>query len=335
MTTDVAIFPRQASVGAYEVDLLLAFLSIVCGSVGLLVAGLLIFFSVYYRRRPGDTATPPETPSSHALEWFWTLTPSAIFVVMFLWGAKVYLEAFRAPADAMPIFVVAKQWMWKFQHPEGQREINTLHVPVGQRVKLLLTSEDVIHSFFVPEFRVHMDVLPDRYTSVCFEPTEPGDYHLFCSQYCGTNHAGMIGTVTVMEPGDYADWLSQRAEGSLALEGRKVFLKYRCISCHSADENARAPVLEALAGRPVHLSDGSTVTADENYLRESILNPGAKVVAGYQAIMPTFRGQIGAEEINAVLAWLGSLERGQTPTRVEDYSPPATTPAITPEPKQP
>ncbi|HWA98644.1 MAG TPA: cytochrome c oxidase subunit II [Pirellulales bacterium] len=332
MTSDIALFPRQATVGAYEVDLLFTFLMIVCGGVGLLVAVLLIFFSIYYRRRPGETETPPETRASHALEWFWTLTPAAIFVVMFLWGAKLYLDTFRAPADAMPIFVVAKQWMWKFQHPAGQREINTLHLPIGQPIKLLLTSEDVIHSFFVPEFRVHMDALPDRYTSVSFEPTTPGEYHLFCSQYCGTNHAGMVGKVVVMEAGDYGRWLAERAEGSLALEGRKVFLKYRCISCHSADQNARAPVLEALFARRVHLADGRTVTAGENYLRESILNPDAKVVAGYQAIMPTFQGQIGSEELNAVIAWIESLEPGGTPTRVEDYGPPAATPAITPEP---
>ncbi len=335
MTTDVALFPAQASTGAYQTDLLFAFLMAVCGAVGLLVAFLLIYFAIRYRRRPGQTASPPETKASHALEWFWTLSPVGVFVVMFLWGAKLYLDAFHAPGEAMPIYGVAKQWMWKFQHPEGQREINELHLPIGQPIKLLLTSEDVIHSFFVPEFRMHMDVLPDRYTSVWFEPTLAGEYHLFCSQYCGTNHAGMIGKVTVMEAADYQRWLQLGAEGSLALEGRKLFLKYRCISCHSADENARAPVLEALYGRPVHLNNGRVVTADENYLRESIVNPNAKVVAGFQAIMPTFKGQISEEEINAVLSWLKSLERGQTPRRVEDYGPPATTPAITPEPPTP
>ena len=188
--------------------------------------------------------------------------------------------------------------MWKFQHPEGQREINELHVPVGRPIKLLLTSEDVIHSFFVPDFRVHMDVLPGRYTSVWFQPTRPATYHLFCSQYCGTNHAGMIGTVIVMEPADYENWLHLQAEGSLALEGRKMFLKYRCVSCHSADENARAPG----AGGPVRQAGPPATTAarsiaDEDYLRESILDPGAKIVAGYENIMPTFKGQVSEEEI--------------------------------------
>jgi cytochrome c oxidase subunit 2 len=240
----------------------------------------------------------------------------------------VYFGAYRAPDDATPVYVVAKQWMWKFQHPEGQREINTLHLAVGQPVKLLMTSEDVIHSFFVPEFRVHMDVLPERYTSVWFKPTRAGEYHLFCSQYCGTDHAGMIGTVTVMEPADYQRWLHLQAEGSLALQGRKVFLEFRCVSCHSADENARAPVLEDLYGKPVHLRDGRTIIADEAYLRESIYDPGAKIVAGWENIMPTFRGQVDEQKIVELIAFIKSLKRGETPRRVESYPPPTTTPPI-------
>ena len=251
-------------------------------------------------------------------------------MVMFTWGATIYFDAYRAPDDATPIYVQAKQWMWKFQHPEGQREINELHVPTGRPFKLLLTSEDVIHSFFVPEFRIHMDVLPNRYTSVWFQATRAGTYHLFCSQYCGTNHAGMVGRVIVMEPADYQSWLHYRAEGSLALEGRKVFLKYRCISCHSADPGARAPVLEELYGKPVHLQDGRTVTADENYIRESIYDPGAKIVAGWQNIMPTFKGQVSEEEVIELIAYIKSLRRGETPRRVEEFRPPAGTPPINP-----
>jgi cytochrome c oxidase subunit 2 len=250
--------------------------------------------------------------------------------VFFVWGATVYFGAYRAPDDATVIYVVGKQWMWKVQHSEGQREINELHVPAGRPFKLLLTSEDVIHSFFVPDFRIHMDVLPGRYTSTWFQATRPGTYHLFCSQYCGTNHAGMIGTVTVMEPVEYQDWLRLRAEGSLAQEGRKTFLKYRCLSCHSADQNARAPVLEELFGRPVHLTDGRTVSADEAYIRESIYNPAAKIVAGYQNIMPTFEGQVSEEEIIQLIAFIQSLQRGQTPPRVEESPPPTATPPINP-----
>lgn len=324
----IAWYPDQATTTAARVDLLLLFLVMICGAVGLLVAFLLIYFSVKYRRRPGEVGNPPKTESSRALEWFWTLTPFAIFIVMFFWGAEVYLDAYRPPDDAITVYGIGRQWMWKFQHPEGQREINTLHVPLGRPVQVVLTSEDVIHSFFVPAFRIHMDVLPNRYTSLWFQPTRAGTYHLFCSQYCGTNHSGMIGTAVVMEQADFERWLGSSAEGSLALQGRKVFLKYRCISCHSANENARAPVLEALFGKPVRLSNGDTVTADEAYIHESILHPAAKIVAGWQNIMPTFQGQISEEEIYALIAFVRSLKPGETPPRVEHYPPPAATPPI-------
>jgi cytochrome c oxidase subunit 2 len=339
MLAEIVWFPERASTTAYDVDLLLYFLVSVCGAVGLMVAVLLIFFAVHYRRRPGD-GPPPATRTSHRLEWFWTLSPLGIFIGIFAWGATIYFNAYGAPDDATVIYVVAKQWMWKMQHPEGQREINDLHVPVGQTFKLLLTSEDVIHSFYVPAFRIHMDVLPGRYTSVWFHATRPGSYHLFCSQYCGTNHAGMIGRVIVMEPAEYQNWLDSHAEGSLALDGRKVFLKYRCLSCHSADENARGPVLEDLYGKVVHYhlpgesgrtQPPRTVIADESYIRESILYPGAKIVDGYEDIMPTFRGQVSEEEIMTLIAFIKSLQRGQTPTRVEAYPPPITTLPINPQ----
>ena len=322
MTSEIALFPPQASASAHHVDQLLFFLTTVCGAMGLLVAVLLIYFAVRYRRRVGEVGSPPATDPAHWLEWFWTLSPLGIFAVMFIWGAEVYVRAYYAPDDATPVYVVAKQWMWKFQHPEGQREINTLHVPVGRPVKLLLTSEDVIHSFFVPAFRLHMDVLPDRYTSAWFQATRQGTYHLFCSQYCGTSHATMIGSVVAMEPAEYQAWLESSAEGSLALTGRKIFLKHRCLSCHSADENARAPVLEGLYRKPVHLRDGSLVTADEQYLRESILHAGAKIVAGYENIMPTFAGLLSEEEVIALVGFIKSLSPGDTPQRVEAFPPP-------------
>jgi cytochrome c oxidase subunit II len=327
----IALFPEAASTTARSVDLLFFFLLTVCGSVALLVAVLLIYFSVRYRRRPGEVGPPPETHESHALEWFWSLSPIAVFMVMFVWGGIVYFDAFRPPDDATPIYVIGKQWMWKFQHPEGQREINALHVPVGRPIRLLMTSEDVIHSLFIPDFRIHMDLLPDWYTSVWFEATRPGNYHLFCSQYCGTNHAGMIGEIIVMEPAEYQQWLQAQAEGSMALQGRKTFLKYRCVSCHSADENARAPVLENLFGARVPLQSGGIVRADENYLRESILYPSAKIVAGYENIMPTFKGQVSEEEILELIAYIQSLGHGQTPPRVEEYPPPKATPPINPQ----
>ncbi len=319
---DIALFPEQASTAAREVDLLLFFLVGVCGSMGLLVAVLLIYFSVRYRRRPGQIAPPPETRESQALEWFWTVAPVGVFAVMFFWGADVYTKIYHAPSEAITVYGIGKQWMWKFQHAEGHREINTLHVPIGRPVKLVLTSEDVIHSFFVPAFRVHMDVLPERYTSVSFEPSRRGTYHLFCSQYCGTGHAGMLGSVVALEPAEYQRWLESGADGSLALRGRQIFLKYRCLSCHSANENARAPVLEALYGKRVYLRDAAVATADEQYLRESILHAGVKIVAGYENIMPTFAGQISEEEVIALIGYLKSLAAGETPTRVEDFPPP-------------
>ena len=331
MSESVPFWPESASTNAHSVDRLFVFLMSVCGAVGLLVAVLLIYFAVRYRRRPGDTGNPPPTHQSHLLEWFWTITPLGAFVVMFIWGSNVYLAAIESPAGATPIYVVAKQWMWKFQHPEGQREIDQLHVPVGKPIQLFLISEDVIHSFFVPAFRIHMDVLPGRYTSIWFQATRPGSYHLFCSQYCGTNHSGMVGQVIALKPADYQRWLKEEAEGSLALRGRQVFLKYRCLSCHSADEHARAPVLEELFGKTVALQDGRTVTADRTYLRRAIMKPSDEIVAGYSDVMPPFDGQITEEDIIALIAFIQSLQHGGTPPRVESYPPPSKTPIIEPE----
>ena len=328
MIGQIALYPQEASSTAPQVDLLFLFLVSVCSAVGLLVAFLMVFFCIRYRRRPGDTGNPPATHSSEALEWFWTLTPLVIFFFMFVWGAQVYFGAYRPPDNAATVYVVGKQWMWKFQHPEGQREINALHVAVGRPVRLVMTSEDVIHSLFIPDFRIHMDLLPERYTSVWFEPTRAGIYHLFCSQYCGTNHAGMVGQVIAMEPEQYGNWLQRKAEGSLGLQGRKTFLKYRCVSCHSANAAARAPVLDGLYGKPVALDDGRVVTADESYLRESIIYPSAKIVAGYENVMPTFKGQVSEEEIIELIAFIKSLKPGETPDRVESFPPPQSTPPI-------
>src|SRR5579884_1205196 len=302
LLAQIALYPQRASTTADQIDTLFFFLLGVTMAAGLLVCILMGVFAIQYRRRPGETQAPPVTHASSALEWFWTLTPLAIFMVMFAWGAVVYCGAYRAPDDSTVIYGVGKQWMWKFQHPEGQREINSLHVPVGRPFKVMLTSEDVIHSFFVPNFRLHMDVLPNRYTSVWFQATQTGTFHLFCSQYCGTNHSQMVGEVVVMEPGDYENWLHLHAEGSAGMQGQKVFRTYRCISCHSLNSK-RAPVLSGVYGKPVLLNDGRTIIADDDYIRRSILDPGADIVAGYENIMPTFKGQITAEEINDVIAW--------------------------------
>lgn len=321
MLADVIWFPKSGSTIAGDVDRLLLGLSVICGGVGFLVAVLLIGFAIRFRRRPGD-APPPPMKGWTPLEISWTLVPLGVFFFLFGWGATVYYGAYRPPDDAMVIYGIGKQWMWKFQHPEGQREINELHLPVGRPVRIILTSEDVIHSFFVPEFRVHQDVLPGRYTAVWAQATAADTYKLLCSQYCGTGHAIMIGKIVAMKPADYQEWLEKHAEGSLALEGRKTFLKYRCISCHGGDGAARAPTLEELFGRTVPLRDGRSVRADEAYLRESILRPSAKVVAGYEDRMPSFAGQMTEEEVIQLIAFIQALGRGQTPRRVEDSPPP-------------
>jgi cytochrome c oxidase subunit 2 len=335
MFAEVPLFPEQASTTAQRVDALFFFLCAVCGTMAVLIAGLVLFFAFKYRRRAEDVPTPRIT-GNNPLEWFWTIAPFFVFLVMFVWGANIYTSVAMPPPDAMEIFVVGKQWMWKIQHPGGQREINALHIPVDRPVKLTLTSEDVIHDFFVPAFRTKIDVIPGRYVQIWFQPTKVGRYNLFCSQYCGTSHANMVGTppdggVVVMEREDYRDWLSsQAATGSLADQGRQLFLKLQCITCHSANADARAPVLEGLYGRTVSLKNGRTVVADDAYLRESILYPEAKIVQGWEPIMPTFKGQVEEEDLIKLLAFIRSLKPGQTPVRNEDALPPLDAPKVPP-----
>jgi cytochrome c oxidase subunit II len=321
MFNEVPMFPEQASTHAERVDTLFFFLLGVSGFFSVLIAVFLIYFAVRYRRR-SPAKTPKPIQSSLALELTWSLIPLAIALATYVWGAELFFRSARPPADVMEVYVVGKQWMWKMQHVGGQREINQLHVPVGRPVKLILISQDVIHSFFVPAFRIHQDVLPNRYTTIWFEATRPGTYHLFCSQYCGTDHAKMVGEVIVMPQEEFAVWLAQGPDGSMASEGRKLFRKLQCVTCHSADAKARAPVLEGLYGRDVTLRDGRRVRADDAYLRESILVPDAKIVAGFESIMPTYKGQANEEEMLQLLAFIKGLGPGQTPPRTEGAEPP-------------
>ena len=222
----------------------------------------------------------------------------------------IYFKERTAPRGATQIYVVAKQWMWKLQHEEGQREINELHVPVGRDVEMIMTSQDVIHSFYVPAFRIKQDVLPGRYTTLWFRPTRSGTYHLFCAEYCGTQHSGMIGQVVVLEPAQYESWLSGGlASGSLASSGQSIFQQLGCATCHRSDTQGRGPNLIGLFGKPVQLEDGRAVTADENYIRESILNPSAKIVSGFKPIMPVFQGLVSEEQLNALIAYIKSLNQ--------------------------
>ena len=309
MFAEVIWFPSEASSTAHYVDELLYFLVAVCGAVGLLVAVLVIYFCIRYRRRPG-TPPPAEMRGNTKLELFWTLTPLAIFMVIFVWGATIYFGAYRAPDDAEVVYVVGKQWMWKVQHPGGQREINELHVQTGRPCKLMLTSEDVIHSFYMPAFRVKFDVLPGRYTTAWFNPTKPGKYHLFCAEYCGTLHSGMIGWIYVMEPAEYERWLAGGTGAeSLASNGQKLFEYLACANCHRTDKPGRCPNLTGLFGTPVTLTTGQKVMADESYIRESILHPGAKIVAGYQDIMPTFQGLVSEEDLLQLIEYIKSLSK--------------------------
>jgi len=307
MHTDLPLFPSQASTVASHVDALYFYLLAVSAFFSVLIAVLVIYFAIKYRRR-SDGEFPPGYAGSLKLELAWTIIPFLITMTFFVWGARIYFRMNRPPDDAMQIFVVGKQWMWKIQHPDGVREINELHVPVGRSVKLTMTSEDVIHSFFIPAFRMKRDVVPGRYQTVWFQATKPGDYHLFCSQYCGTKHSAMIGTVHVMSPTDYQAWLAGGSGSeSLASAGAKLFTQHACNTCHRPDSLARGPNLEALFGKPVHLQNGQTVIADEGYIRESILMPAAKLVAGYQPIMPTFQGLISEEGILQLVAYIRSL----------------------------
>jgi cytochrome c oxidase subunit 2 len=293
---------------AGRVDALYFFLVGLAVFLSLLIAGLIVFYAIKYRRRSPDDIGA-NIHGSLLLEIGWSGIPLLITMVIFVWGASVFFAMARPPDEAISIYVVGKQWMWKVQHLDGQREINELHVPIGRAVKLIMTSEDVIHDFFVPAFRVKADVLPGRYTTIWFEPTKPGRYHLFCAEYCGTKHSGMIGQVVVMEPSEYQTWLSGGApEGSLASTGAKLFADLACNTCHRPDAQGRGPVLEGLFGRTVALQSGETVTVDEAYVRESILTPAAKITGGFQPIMPTFQGLVTEEQLLALVEYVKSLK---------------------------
>ncbi|HQZ83756.1 MAG TPA: cytochrome c oxidase subunit II [Pyrinomonadaceae bacterium] len=304
----VQLFPEQASTFAWQVDALYGYLILVSlvFSVPIIVA--IFYFSIKYRERE-KFAVPREIHGSMVLETLWSVIPFFVSMSVFVTGAIVYFNQYTPPDDAMEIYVVGKQWMWKFQHQTGQREINDLHVPLGRNVKLVMTTEDVIHSLYVPAFRTKADAVPGRYTYVWFNATKPGKYHLFCTEYCGLNHSGMIGTVYVMEPGDFDNWLSGNAGGETPVQvGKDLFEnKLGCASCHAGGPQQRGAKLEGLFNTEVHLVGGGTAIADEDYIRNSILNPASQVVEGYQPIMPTFKGQVTEEQLNGLVAYIKSL----------------------------
>ena len=303
-------FPEGASTTSGSVDALYFFLVAVSLFFGALIAVLLAVFAIQFRRRSEDER-PAEIHGSLVLELAWTLIPLGIVLIIFLWSAELFFTLHRVPKDAMQIHVVGKRWMWKLQHITGQREISELHVPVGVPVKLTLTSEDVIHSFFIPAFRIKKDAVPGRYNTIWFQATKPGKYHLFCAEYCGTKHSGMIGWIYVMEPAQFQAWLAGSTGAmSLASAGEKLFNDLACITCHRADTGARGPALDGLYGKAVKLASGNVVNADEGYLRESIVQPSAKIVQGYQPIMPTFQGLVTEEQIVQLIAYIQTLKGG-------------------------
>ncbi|HEY7494839.1 MAG TPA: cytochrome c oxidase subunit II [Candidatus Tectomicrobia bacterium] len=307
MWSNLPLFPEQASTIAGRVDGLFAFLVAVSAFFTALIFFLILYFAIKYRRRSEAEQSPP-IYADPRLEVLWTIIPLGLTMVMFVWGASLYFTVSRPPAEALGITVVGKQWMWKFQHPEGPREINELHVPVGRPVQLTMASEDVIHSVYIPAFRMKMDVVPGRFTTAWFEATKTGTFHLFCAEYCGTAHAGMSGRVVVMTPTAYEQWLSGGAtEEPPVVAGERLFQQLGCSTCHRADAVGRGPALDGLFGQTQQLQSGGSVVVDEAYLRESILEPNTKIVAGYPPIMPTFQGQVSEEGLLHLIAYIRSL----------------------------
>lgn len=306
MFQDLPLFPESASTLSDEVDRLYFYLIAVSVFFSLLITGLIVFFAVRHRRSKGEPAV--QVHGSVPLELVWTLIPLALTMSMFLWGAKLFFRAARSPDEAVRFEVTGKQWMWKIQHPTGHREINDLHIPVGVPIELNMTSEDVIHSFFIPAFRVKQDVLPGRYTKMWFEATKPGIYHLFCAEYCGTKHSTMIGRVYALEPLDYERWLEGAPPPADPIAaGEQLFRALRCDTCHAAGAESRGPLLDGRFGSEVMLASGEVVAFDEEYVRRSILDPAAQVSAGYQPLMPTYRGQVSPEQIAQLTAYIRSL----------------------------
>jgi cytochrome c oxidase subunit 2 len=302
------LFPPSASTISGEMDLLYLFIVAVCAFFTVLVAALIVYFTLRYRRRHPDEVGA-DIHGSLSLELIWTFIPFVLSMVMFAWGASLFFKLASPPANAMEIFVVGKQWMWKVQHPEGVREINELHIPVGRPIRITLGSEDVIHDYFIPAFRVKMDAVPGKLTTLWFEATKVGTYHIFCAEYCGTKHSGMIGQVIVMSPQDYEAWLAGgRSTGTAVQNGERLFTDLACITCHKDDQSGRGPSLLGVFGSAVELVDGRKVVADENYLRESIMNSQAKVVKGYQGIMPAFQGMVSEENLMQLIAYIKTLK---------------------------
>ncbi|HEY4382209.1 MAG TPA: cytochrome c oxidase subunit II [Acidobacteriaceae bacterium] len=329
--TASALFPREGSTIAPWMDELYLFLLGMTVTGLVLVGAILFVFSMRYRKSVHPVATQIE--GSTLLEATWTIIPLAIFLVTFVWGALLYFRIYNPPVNAMNIYIVGKQWMWKAEHPGGQHEINALHVPTGQNVQLTMISQDVFHSYSIPEFRIKREVIPGRYSTVWFNATTPGEYHLFCTQYCGTNHSLMIGTVTAMSPADYKKWTEDSTSGmSLAQNGERLFASMGCNACHSGNAAARGPSLAGVYGSKLTLANGSQVLVNEAYLRDAILNPSQHVISGFAPIMPTYQGQISEDGLIDLVEYLKGLNTNyrvqQTLTTSQSDQAAPTTPGV-------
>jgi len=307
MAAWIPLQPPTATKIAGEVDELYYFLTAITVFFSALIFGCIFYFMIRYRRRSEDERAE-QIEGSVPLEILWSVIPSIICAVIFVWSSYLYVRDARPPANSTEIFVIGKQWMWHIQHPEGPREIDALHIPVGEPVKLTMTSQDVIHGFFIPAFRMKKAVLPGSYNSIWFKPDKVGTYHLFCTEYCGAGHSKMIGWVYVMEPADYAAWLAgQMKDQSMAQEGAKLFNQLGCATCHVANDTGTAPSLVGIYGKPEKLRDGSTQTVDETLIRQAIIEPNSILLPHYQPIMPTFQGQVNEEQILQLMAYIKSL----------------------------
>lgn len=305
--TEFALFPPQASAIAPYMDGFYFFLLLIT-LVGLVLVGLMVgTFSFVFRQ--SRSPQPTHIEGSTLLEATWTIIPLALFMVCFVWGALLYFRIYNPPTNAMNIYIVGKQWMWKAEHPGGQHEINALHIPMGRDVQLTMVSQDVFHSFSIPAFRVKREVIPGRYSTVWFRATQPGEYHLFCTQYCGTLHSAMIGTITVLSPEDYQKWTAGSTSGqSLAQNGERLYASLGCSSCHNGNASARGPNLAGIYGSKVTLEGGRVITVDDGFLRGSILNPTTHQVAGYAPIMPTYQGQVSEEGLIDLVEYIKGLD---------------------------
>ena len=312
MTVPFHVLPADGAASATRLDSLALCLLLLTGAVALGVLVMMIVFCVRYRAR--SKADRSHVPSRDLpVEIAWTAIPMLLFLGLYAWGAIDYAALYRPDPAATPVFVVAKQWMWKAEHRNGRREVGQLHLPLGRPVRLVLTSQDVIHSFFVPAFRIKQDAVPGRYTSIGFTPSRAGEYELFCAEYCGTEHAMMTGRIVVLPPAEYGRWLAEGPrQPGMAARGFALFRQYGCSGCHAAGSSVHAPDLTNLLGRRVHLQDGREITADEAYVRDSIYLPRKDVVAGYEPIMPSFAGQIGEEDLLAIIEYI--RESGHDPS---------------------